>query len=262
MTSAGVVSEQRARGCDESAADREGDRGVPDRQQRGNLADQAGDQLQVPAIRLQQVPGMRERPGQVDARVLGVGALPDRPAADTGQHHQRAKGDRGDLDEQERPAREASAGATRPAPGTGRRARRGPRGPRPPADPPRTRPGRAPGAQARTRLKPTTSRPCVSGRLPRRGGTGASGPHAPRRIAARRVKGRPGRICRRSHGRTRRARPDDVSRTRSCQALSGSRRNERMRSERSLRPPGLDDPRARNRPPRGSLTAFAEGSRV
>lgn len=46
------------------------------------------------------VPGMRERRGQVDTRVLGPDAVPGRPAADTGQHHQRTENDRGDLDEE------------------------------------------------------------------------------------------------------------------------------------------------------------------
>ena len=152
LARAGVVSEQPARGRDKGAADREGDRGVPDRHQRGNLADQPRDQLQVPAIRLQQVPGMRERLGQVDARVLGVDAVPGRPAADTGPASPARRG------RPRRPGRGGTpsaqgqrGGLARPAPGTGRRARRGRRGLRPAADAPRTRPVRARGDQARTR---------------------------------------------------------------------------------------------------------------
>src|SRR6266568_5558173 len=55
------------------------------------------------------LPGMRERLGQVDTQVLSPDAVPGRPAADTGQHHQRPENDRGDLGQEERPAREATA---------------------------------------------------------------------------------------------------------------------------------------------------------
>ena len=53
---------------------------------------------------------MGERLGQVDSRVLSPDAAPDRPAADTSKHDQRAEGDHSDLDEQARPAREPSTG--------------------------------------------------------------------------------------------------------------------------------------------------------
>jgi hypothetical protein len=47
------------------------------------------------------------------APVLAIDAVPGRPAGGAGQHHHRAEDDRGDLDEDERPARKAGAGGWR-----------------------------------------------------------------------------------------------------------------------------------------------------
>src|SRR5215472_12666615 len=53
---------------------------------------------------------MRERRGQVEAGILRVNAVPGRlRTADPGEHDQRAQANRRDLDEGERPARDASA---------------------------------------------------------------------------------------------------------------------------------------------------------
>ena len=114
---------------DDRPGRREARGGRPQRQQRHELADQPGDELQVAVIGDEQVPRALQRLDEEDPVVLGVHAVPGRDAADAGQQHDRPR--RRQPRPGETPTR-ATARARRPrspapAPAPAGRDRRAPR---------------------------------------------------------------------------------------------------------------------------------------
>jgi len=93
-----MEDEHGAAGCDRGTGNREGDRGVAQRQPGYPFGDEPREKLQVAVIRLEQAaPWMKQRSRQEDLVILGPDAVPGRDSYLTLEQDPRSCRDRDEV---------------------------------------------------------------------------------------------------------------------------------------------------------------------